>query len=125
MKTFKVKNYKGNLIESLSIFHKSHKGMKIVEAIENGDNLKIKAEESEQKIEEAAKGNSVYVLWFDGGYDPSYVLGIYTQKQQAIKAAQKRKLIDNKNVQLREYDLDREFAPGISSHEAKYEILDF
>lgn len=46
MKTFKVKNYKGNIIESLSKFQKSHKGMKIVEACEDGKALKIKAEES-------------------------------------------------------------------------------
>ena len=54
MKTFKVKNYKGNLIESLSRFQKSHKGMKIIEACEEKNELKIKAEESE-KIEEESK----------------------------------------------------------------------
>lgn len=46
MKTYKVKNYKGNLVESLKKFSDSHKGMKIVEACEDGDDLKIKAEES-------------------------------------------------------------------------------
>lgn len=60
MKTYKVKNYKGNLVESLSKFQKSHKGMKIVEACEDGDDLKIKAEESE-KIDEAV-GKNVYVI---------------------------------------------------------------
>ena len=49
MKTYKVKNYKGNLVESLSKFQKSHKGMKIVEACEDGDNLKIKAEAAKPK----------------------------------------------------------------------------
>ena len=44
MKTFKVKNYKGNLVESLKKFSDSHKGMKIVEACEDGDMLKIKTE---------------------------------------------------------------------------------
>jgi len=43
---FKVKNYKGNLVESLKRFSDSHKGMKIVEACEDGDDLKIKAEAS-------------------------------------------------------------------------------
>lgn len=52
MKTFKIKNYKGNIVESLKRFSESHKGMKIVEACEDGDNLKIKAEETEQKIED-------------------------------------------------------------------------
>ena len=49
MKTFKVKNYKGNLVESLSKFQKSYKGMKIVEAVEDGDDLKIRAEESDME----------------------------------------------------------------------------
>ena len=47
-KTYKVKNYKGNLIESLSKFQKSHKGMKIVEACEDGEDLKIKAETEDE-----------------------------------------------------------------------------
>ena len=46
MKTYKVKNYKGNLVESLKKFSESHKGMKIVEACEDGNDLKIKVEES-------------------------------------------------------------------------------
>ena len=44
MKKYTVKNYKGNIVESLSRFTKSHKGMKIVEAKEENDELKIKAE---------------------------------------------------------------------------------
>ena len=44
MKTFKVKNYKGNIVESLKKFSDSHKGMKIIEASEVEDVLKIKAE---------------------------------------------------------------------------------
>lgn len=52
MKTYTVKNYKGNLVESLKKFSDLHKGMKIVEACEDEDGLKIKAEEPKQKIEE-------------------------------------------------------------------------
>ena len=47
MKTYKIKNYKGNLVESLSKFAKSHKGMRIVEAVEDEDELKVKAEVEE------------------------------------------------------------------------------
>ena len=44
-KTYKVKNYKGNLVESLKKFSDSYKDMKIVHAYVDGDsNLKIKAE---------------------------------------------------------------------------------
>lgn len=48
MKTYKIKNYKGNLVESLSKFQKSHKGTKIIEACEDGEDLKIKTEESKK-----------------------------------------------------------------------------
>ena len=46
MKTYKIKNYKGNIVESLTKFAKSHEGMKIVEATEDGSNLKIVVEEN-------------------------------------------------------------------------------
>lgn len=107
MKTYKVKNYKGNLVESLKKFSDLHKGMKIVEAVEDGDDLKIKAEESKQKVEEAT-GQSVYVLWREEDYGDAYdILGIYSQKEKAIAAAQKRKIDNDKDVELRVYPLDK------------------
>ena len=51
-KTYRVKNYKGNIVESLKRFSELHKGMKIVKACEDGKDLKIKIEEA-KKIEEA------------------------------------------------------------------------
>ena len=85
MKTYKVKNYKGNLVESLSKFQKSHKGMKIVEACEDGNNLKIKAEESE-KLEEAV-GKNVYVIinFDDNGADDGGVecMGAFSTLEKA------------------------------------------
>ena len=50
MKTFKIKNYKGNIVESLSKFQESHKDMKIVEAIEEGDTLKITVNEGSSYV---------------------------------------------------------------------------
>ena len=47
MKRYTIKNYKGNLLESLTKFAESHKGMKIVEAVEDEDKLRLKTEESE------------------------------------------------------------------------------
>lgn len=44
MKKYTVKNYRGNLLESLSNFNKKYPGMRIVEAVENGDGLDITAE---------------------------------------------------------------------------------
>lgn len=44
MKKYIIKNYKGNLVESLKQFSKTHKKMKIVEAIEDADFLRISAE---------------------------------------------------------------------------------
>lgn len=52
MKTYKIKNYKGNLVESLKRFSDSYKGMKIVEAIEVKDGLKIKVEEAKSNKED-------------------------------------------------------------------------
>jgi len=48
MKTYRIKNYKGNLVESLKRFSESHEGMKIVEACEKADRLEIKAEDYNQ-----------------------------------------------------------------------------
>lgn len=59
MKTFKVKNYKGNLVESLSKFQKSHKGMKIVEAVEDDEELKIKAEP--EAVKEASSTEDIAI----------------------------------------------------------------
>lgn len=71
MKTFKVKNYKGNLVESLSKFQKSHKGMKIVEACEDGEDLKIKAEAVKKTyilchgVQKADHGSGIEILKAD------------------------------------------------------------
>ena len=51
-KTYKVKNYKGNLVESLSRFQDIYKGMKIVEVVEVKDGLKIKVEEAKANKED-------------------------------------------------------------------------
>lgn len=45
MKKYTVKNYKGNLVESLEKFRKSHRKMRIVEAVENDEFLTIVADE--------------------------------------------------------------------------------
>lgn len=47
MKTYKIKNYKGNLLESIKKFQTKHADMRIVEACEDGGELKIKAENNE------------------------------------------------------------------------------
>lgn len=48
MKKFIVKNYKGNLIESVKKFQEEHKGLRIVEAFEQEDLLKLSTEPVEQ-----------------------------------------------------------------------------
>ena len=57
MKTFKIKNYKGNLVESLKRFSDSHKDMKIVEAVEEDGSLKIKAESAVIKENDDLSGD--------------------------------------------------------------------
>lgn len=44
-KNYVIKNYKGNLVESLSKFQKKFKNQRIVEAVEDEGKLKIKAVE--------------------------------------------------------------------------------
>lgn len=48
MKKYTIKNYKGNLVESLKKFSEKYKGMRIVEAVEDPDEkaLKVTAESS-------------------------------------------------------------------------------
>lgn len=50
-KTYKVKNYKGNLVESLEKFSKKYKGMRITEAAVENDSLKITAEAKEFSVD--------------------------------------------------------------------------
>lgn len=57
MKKYTIKNYKGNIVESLTRFAKTHKGVRIVEAKEEDEELKIKTEAvsgtTKETIEEA------------------------------------------------------------------------
>ena len=50
-KTYKIKNYKGNLVESLEKFSKKYKGMRITEAAVENDSLKITAEAKEFSVD--------------------------------------------------------------------------
>jgi len=61
MKKYTIKNYKGNLVESLKKFSDSYKGMKIVEAVEDGKDLKIKAVSESTKDEV----NNIYDSFID------------------------------------------------------------
>lgn len=49
MKTYTIKNYKGNLVESLKKFQEKYPDSKIVEATEEDGALKIKIEEANAK----------------------------------------------------------------------------
>ena len=51
MKNYIIKNYKGNLVESLKNFSKKYKGMRVTEAKAEGNTLKILAENAEVKAE--------------------------------------------------------------------------
>ena len=51
MKKYIIKNYKGNLVESLKNFSKKYKGMRITEAKAEGDTLKIKADSEGEECE--------------------------------------------------------------------------
>lgn len=55
MASFRIKNYKGNLIESLKNFQKKHPSRKITEAIEEEDSLKITTEDASSDEETSEK----------------------------------------------------------------------
>lgn len=78
MKTFKIKNYKGNIVESLKKFSDSHKGIKIVEAKEVDNELKIKVKESTQTFDDAIKNEILKVFEnnvdLEKDYDTSFVV---------------------------------------------------
>ena len=63
MKTFKIKNYKGNIVESLSRFQESYKDMKIIEAVEEGNTLKINVEEANVKYEYVTLFKNSQGMW--------------------------------------------------------------
>lgn len=114
MKTYRIKNYKGNLVESIKKFQAKHSEMKIVEATEDGEELKVKAEEP-QKVEEAkqyiyALAKVKAALGISSNDKDSYYspLAIFTSVDTAKKVAKKlnsehplailRYELDNKNV---------------------------
>lgn len=78
MKTFKIKNYKGNIVESLKKFSDSHKGMTILEAKEVDNELKIKVKESTQTFDDAIKNEILKVFEnnvdLEKDYDTSFVV---------------------------------------------------
>lgn len=108
MKTFKIKNYKGNIIESLKKFSESHKGMKIVQTYLEGDDLKILAKELEN-INEAIS-NSVFAVMVHDDDKFKTILGIGSSEKEA------QKIIDNAkgwehakgNMKIVKLDLNRE-----------------
>lgn len=61
MAKYRIKNYKGNLTESLSKFQKKYPGKKIVEAVEDEEELKITTEDEDENNE-----NNTNVYFFEG-----------------------------------------------------------
>ena len=75
MKTYKIKNYKGNLVESISKFQEMYKDMKILEAREIDESLVIKVEEAQNGIEEFKNFKKYMKIAIDirpGGADSYY-----------------------------------------------------
>lgn len=108
MKTFKIKNYKGNIVESLKKFSESHKGLKIVQTYLEGDDLKILVKESEN-INEAIS-NSVFAVMIHDDDKFKTIIGIGSSEKEA------QKIIDNAkgwehakgNMKIIKLDLNRE-----------------
>ena len=82
MKTFKVKNYKGNLVESLKRFSDSRKSMKIIEAVEKDGSLKIIAKESNVNFENLRE--KIYKLLQDTLWLPDRTINSFTDSVMDI-----------------------------------------
>ena len=96
MKTYKVKNYKGNLVESLSKFQESYKDMKIIEAVEEGNTLKIKVEEANVKYEYVTLFKKSQGTWevYKKGYSKR---GLDKTKANDLLTKRHDKLYDQRN----------------------------
>lgn len=108
MKNYRIKNYKGNLVESLTKFAKSHKGMRIVEAVEDEDELKVKAE-----VDEAA-GKKIYLVLADLEDEAADMLiGIASSRANA-KQMIEGVSDDPSELRIEEIELDNPTSKSIS-----------
>ena len=53
MKKYTIKNYTGNIVESIERFSKLHTSMKVVEAVENGDMLSLTTVDAAEPLEQS------------------------------------------------------------------------
>ena len=84
MKTFKGKDYKGKIVESLDKFQKAHKNIRIVEATETEDTLKIVGEEKESVAEDT--GRKCYIVYAVKNDEViEEISGVFTSKSKAEK----------------------------------------
>ena len=95
MKAFKVKNYKGNIVESLKRFAESHEDMKIVHAFESNDSLKILAEDA-AKYEYVTLFKNSQGMWevYKKGYSKR---GLDKTKANDLLTKRHDKLYDQRN----------------------------
>lgn len=84
MKTYTVKNYKGNLVESLKKFQANHKNIRVLEATETEDTLKIKCEEKNPVAED--NGRKCYIVYAVKNDEViEEISGVFTSKSKAEK----------------------------------------
>ena len=92
MKRFTIKNYKGNIIESLKNFSKKYPGIRLIEAKEENDSLKIVTEDS--KEDELKVLDTLYRMFTNHNPNqyPLHSLGKDPFRQEVLKQATKTQI---------------------------------
>lgn len=107
MKKYTIKNYKGNIVESLMKFQKKYPNAKICEATEEDGSLKVTADEK-QSVKEAI-GKTVYAVMLHDDDKYKTILGVFSSKNKA------QEFIDNakgwehakQDIDICELDIDK------------------
>ena len=90
MKTYKITNYKGNIVESLTKFKEKYPKAKIAEAAEENGILKVTADVGGKEPIKEAAGQSVFVVGFSyPEANSSFIYAICSSKQKAQEMLKK------------------------------------
>lgn len=109
MATFRIKNYKGNLLESVKNFQKKYPSRRITEAVEEEDSLKITTEDMSDK-DHFSYDEFLGVIDNDDVWENDYGEEKYSELVGELKDYLKRFCVDNDLAAERYDDLLRKLA---------------
>ena len=109
MATFRIKNYKGNLLESVKNFQKKYPSRRITEAVEEEDSLKITTEDMSDK-DHFSYDEFLGAIDNDDVWENDYGEEKYSELVGELKDYLKRFCVDNDLAAERYDDLLRKLA---------------